>query len=413
MTATREHHGSGYGSNATSIRLFNERVILATLRRVGQASKADLARHARLTQNAAGQIVRELERQRLVQAGAKRAGKRGQPPTMLTLHAGGAYGIGVKVGRRSLDALLVDFKGRVVERRCAEADFPLPDAALAFVDAAIHDLGRAVPAGRIAGLGIATPYNLGAWQRELGMSAAVHAAWNDFDILDAVRRRTSLPVWHENDGTAAALAELFMGHGRSLAGFVYVFVGAATGGGVVLEGDYYRGPSGNAGDIGLVTVPPSTLASAPKPAGGNDILLARASIVALLRHLRAAGHAVPDRAAFDRLATVGVPAFAEWQADAVEALVVPLLTAARLLDLPVVVDGDLPVVALARLIKALGDALALASPEAREPPALVQGTLGHDAGALGAAILPLHLNFRPGAVPLASAGVNGIEETAA
>ncbi|MCB1883137.1 MAG: ROK family protein [Geminicoccaceae bacterium] len=413
MTATRDDHGSGHGSNATSIRLFNERVILATLRRVGQASKADLARHARLTQNAAGQIVRELERQRLVRAGAKRAGRRGQPPTMLTLDAEGAYGIGVKVGRRSLDALLVDFKGRTVDRRRAEADFPLPGAALAFVDEALEALGQGVPAGRIAGLGIATPYNLGAWQRELGMPAPVHAAWNGFDVLDAVRHRTALPVWHENDGTAAALAELFMGRGRTMAGFVYVFIGAATGGGVVLDTDYYRGPSGNAGDIGLAPVPPSGLASAPKPRGGHDILLARASIVALLRHLRAAGHEVPDRDALDRLALEGVPAFAEWRADAVDALVVPVLTAARLLDLPVVVDGDLPRPALARLIEALGEALALASPEAREPPPIVQGTLGRDAGALGAAILPLHLNFRPGAAPLAAAEVNRIEENAA
>jgi hypothetical protein len=39
--------------------------------------------------------------------------------------------------------------------------------------------------------------------------------------------------------------------------------------------------------------------------------------------------------------------------------------------------------------------LAAAAPEAREPPALLDGTGGRDAAAVGAAILPLHLNYGP------------------
>lgn len=54
---------AGQGSNSAVLRGYNERVILAALRRLGEASKAEPARHAGLTQNATGQIVRELERQ--------------------------------------------------------------------------------------------------------------------------------------------------------------------------------------------------------------------------------------------------------------------------------------------------------------------------------------------------------------
>ena len=49
---------TGQGSNSVQVRQYNERVILTLLRRLGEASKADLARHARLTNNTAGQIVR-------------------------------------------------------------------------------------------------------------------------------------------------------------------------------------------------------------------------------------------------------------------------------------------------------------------------------------------------------------------
>ena len=111
---TRLRNGaSGQGSNSVQVRHYNERVILTLLRRLGEASKADLARHARLTSNTAGQIVRELEEQRLVRADGKRTGARGQPATILRLDPTGAYSIGFKLGRRSMDAMLVDFGGHV------------------------------------------------------------------------------------------------------------------------------------------------------------------------------------------------------------------------------------------------------------------------------------------------------------
>ena len=83
--------------------------------------------------------------------------------------------------------------------------------------------------------------------------------------------------------------------------------------------------------------------------------------------------------------------------DAADALVLPLLSAVRVLDMTVVVvDGSLPRPLLDRLLARLAAALAQASPESRPPPRLVRGTVGREAPAIGAAILPLHLNFSSG-----------------
>ena len=57
---TLNHGAPGQGSNSAVVRQFNERVILTALRRLSEASKADLARHVNLTQRASGQIVKEL-----------------------------------------------------------------------------------------------------------------------------------------------------------------------------------------------------------------------------------------------------------------------------------------------------------------------------------------------------------------
>ncbi len=390
---------TGQGSNSASVRIFNERVILGALRRLGQASKADLARYAQITDNTAGVIVRELAARNLVRIEGKRAGARGQPATLLSLNAEGAYAIGVKIGRRSIDATLVDFAGRVLEHRRLERSFPLPEEAVELTLSAIDALLKAVPRAvsqRVAGLGVAMPYNMGSWRRELDIPDATYEAWNDFDIAATLAERTGLPVCVENDGTAAAVAELFNGLGREIDSFVYLFIGTAIGGGVVLDGDYRRGETGNAGDFGLMSVAPSRLSSAPRPDGPYDILLTRASISSLIRHL--GGHRATVGSAADLGAAIDSrPALVEeWIEDCVDALVVPILSAARILDVGVVVlDSALPRRLHDDLIGRLRAALAAAGPESRRPSRVLVGKVGHEAAAIGAAILPLHLNFSP------------------
>jgi predicted NBD/HSP70 family sugar kinase len=390
---------AGQGSNSANLRQFHERVILTALRRLGQASKADLARHARLTDNTVGVIIRELQQRQLVRVEGRRSGGRGQPATLLSIDGDGAHAIGVKIGRRSLDGVLVNFRGQVLRHRRIEQAFPPPEEALELAVDLVSDLRRVVPsehARRLAGIGLAMPYNLGSWRRELDIHSSTYEAWNGFDLAGSLGAETGLPVFTENDGTAAAIAELFQGHGREIEDFLYVFLGTAVGGGVVLGGDYYRGPRGNAGDIGLMPVAASRLAAAPRPDGPYDVLLTRASISLLIRHLRASGVQVETRADLDAAIALHPAPVDEWLEDCVDALVAPLLSAVRVLDLEtVVMDADLPVEIVDRLVTRLGRRLGACAPEARDAPRLLRGTIGRAASAVGAAILPLHLNFSP------------------
>ena len=381
------------------VRQFNERVILTCLRRLGTATKADLARHANLTANTAGQIVQELEAAGLIRGDGKRQGERGQPATLLRLDPEGAFSVGVKIGRRSLDTILVDFAGRVIEQRRRERPFPLPEEAVAMaaedVAAVRASIGTA-RSMRIAGLGIATPYNIGSWRRELDIPSEAFQAWNEFDIAARLGAETGLATLIENDGTAAAVAELFQGRGRELNDFLYVFIGSAAGGGVVIGGDYHRGAHGNGGDIGLMPTSPSRLATAPEPGDRPEILLARASVNALIRHLRGSGLTVGTREELDAAIATQPALVDEWLDDCADALVCPVLSAACVLDVEaVVIDGDLPQPLLLSLIERLHRLVKAAVPEAREAPPLGLGQIGRQAAAIGAAILPLHVNFSP------------------
>jgi predicted NBD/HSP70 family sugar kinase len=243
---------------------------------------------------------------------------------------------------------------------------------------------------------VALPYNLGSWQRELDVPLAAYRRWNEFDVRQELEHATGIDVLCENDGTAAAVAELFHGVGRTLDDFLYVFVGSALGGGVILNGDYHRGVNANAGDLGLMPTSRSRLGTAPGLSGAHELVLTRASVNALIRHLRGSGLTIDSRADLEPLLEPAHPLVGEWLDDAVDALILPILSAVRVLDVGVVViDGTLPRALLDELIARLNRALATASPESRPAPRLLRGSVGREAAVVGAAILPLHLNYSP------------------
>ena len=76
--------------------------------------------------------------------------------------------------------------------------------------------------------------------------------WDDVDLLSSIRQVTSKPVDLENDANAAALAEALMGAGVDEPNFLYATLGTGIGGGVILNGALYRGPHGDAGEIGHI-----------------------------------------------------------------------------------------------------------------------------------------------------------------
>ncbi|BAN28139.1 putative ROK family transcriptional regulator (plasmid) [Caballeronia insecticola] len=391
------------------MRRYNERLLLQALRRTEPASKADLARHANLTSTAVGTIIESLGKAGLIEYSGRRLdGQRGQPASLIRLDPRGAFGIGVRLDRTGIETVLVNFAGDVLARSALDTVLPEPSAVLQIVQRDIHKmLGLLSEAERerLTGVGIAQPFNLGSWLRELALPAETFRAWDQTDFADELSRALSLPVFSENDGNAAATAELFYGHGRRCDDFVYLFLGSAIGGGIAINGDCLRGTSGNAGDIGVIPVPPSRLPSAPQPSGPWDILLSRASLNALVRHLNYCGAAADNRVDLQACIESRLPAVDEWIDDCIEALAPALRATLCVLDVPmVVIDSDIDGGLLDKLVKRLAATLAANAPEARGTPTLVRGTFGPDAGAIGAATLPMFFNFSPRAAGLRHAG---------
>lgn len=116
----------GQGSNSANVRRYNERLLLKTLRRVGSASKADLARLANMTGTAVGSIIESLADSKLIEFAGRTEGQRGQPASLIRLDPRGAFGIGVHLDRMRIETALVNFAGDVLGRRSHDTLLPPP-----------------------------------------------------------------------------------------------------------------------------------------------------------------------------------------------------------------------------------------------------------------------------------------------
>ncbi|MDD5030854.1 MAG: ROK family transcriptional regulator [Rhodoferax sp.] len=384
------------GSNHVGMRQFNERVVLQAIRLNGSLPKADIARLTGLTAQTIGLITTRLEEDGLVVKQERVRGRIGQPSIPLALNPDGAFAMGIKVGRRSADWLLVDFCGQVRQRHSLDYAFPDSTTLLPAMQAHMKSLRDELGdlQDRLVGVGVAAPFHLGGWHKMLGLSDAQSQAWNQIDLRAQVQGMTEVPVSFAKDTSAACVAELVAGRGRDLKNFLYLFIDTFVGGGLVINSRLHGGVHGNAGAVASL---PMGLASTSRASdAAPDQLIRLASLWELEQRLIA--HGLDPHAAYDERAQQ-VPFATEtsgWVSAAANALAHTVVSGTAFLDIDaVVIDGALSRALLAQLINATRVALQRYNWEGLWSANVIAGNVGPDARGLGGALLPLHANFAP------------------
>jgi predicted NBD/HSP70 family sugar kinase len=375
----------GRGSKQADLRVHNEQLMLTLLRRHGALAKVELARLTGLSSQTASVIIRKLEKDGLLARGTPVRGRVGQPSIPMTLAADGAFSFGLKIGRRSVDLVLMDFIGEVRMTRRRNYAWPLPDAVLDFARSEIAALTAELPPRsrtRIAGLGIASPFELWNWADEVGAPQTEMDAWRRVDLIRALESALPFPVFLQNDATSACVAEVVFGRGSAFKDFFYFFIGFFIGGGVVLNSAVFTGSGGNAGAIGSMPVP----ARGRKPIQ----LIDAASIHLLETRLKAAG-IDPSPLWLQPENWDGFRRHLEaWIGEIARPLAHAIAAACSVVDFPaIIIDGGFPPAIRRRIVDATRSALAELDLQGIAAPAIVEGEVGQNARAIGGACLPL------------------------
>jgi predicted NBD/HSP70 family sugar kinase len=374
------------------MRQFNERIVLQAIRLHGQIPKADLARATQLSTQTVAIIVTRLMDDGLLLKQAPIRGRIGQPSVPLALNPDGAYGVGLQVGRRSLEVTITNFAGTPMWTHETRYGYPDPRhlneqiaTSLAHAQTFLGERWA-----QVVGVGLTAPLSMHQWVDIMGVHASEGLLrWLDYDLQGHVAELTDLPVAFAKDTMAACLAELYEGHGRTIRDFLYVFVGTFVGGGLVMDGQLVGGPRGNAGAIGSL---PTAIANQGVPAQ----LLEVASGWQLEQALMAAGMD-PALVHSDQVMEIAPPALTQaWLSNASSALAMTAASAAAFMDLDaVVIDGSLGRPLLNALIKRTKESMTNYRFDGMHQPRLISGMVGPHARAIGGSLIPLHGQFFP------------------
>lgn len=380
------------GGDSIGLRAYNERLMIAAIRQEGALSKAEIARTTGLSGQAATVIVNALIDEGLLVELERVRGQVGKPFTPITLNAQGAFSIGVKIGRRSLEAILVDFNGNVIASRTERYDAPLPESTMTAAIEASQELIEFVDSqlrARITGIGVAIPWDLHEWSDVLGLKPATLEDWRKIDVAQRLESSTGLAVSLFNDATAACAAEMIAGDRIRKRSALYFFLGTFVGGGVVIDGRLHRGEQFNAGAIGSL------------PMNGNDSdgrpnqLIHLASVIELERALASAGFDSSDMFSFLPVDDAEF-IFKKWMRRTVPALSRAIISAASVIDFQeVVIDGLLCPAWRQRIVNAVTKECGKFNHAGLSPFEIAIGSIGPSARVLGAALMPLIQRFSP------------------
>src|SRR5277367_4392458 len=379
------------GANQAGVRLYNERLLLSLVRRFGPLSKIEVARLTGLSVQSTSAIMNRLQADGLLKREAPLRGRVGQPTIPMSLDPEGAYSFGLKIGRRSCELVLVDFRGAIRQRAHRAYAFPRPTMILDFVQESLASLSNSLSAAqkrRIAGLGVAAPFQLWNWEAEIGAPQGAMNAWQDFDAESEIAAVCPYPTTVCNDGTAACAAEFFFGRSWRHRDFLYFFIGEFLGGGLVLDGALRPGRTGNAAALGSMPI------MAKSNGGVAPQLIACASIYQLERRLEAAGiDASPICATPESWGEFGAQ-LDGWIEDAASALAYATVAAISVIDFEaIVIDGALPATVRERLTARTAQVFSGLDRRGLSDVDIVSGSIGADAGSIGGAALPLIKHF--------------------
>ena len=359
----------------------NERLLLNLIRTEDRISRADLARKTGLTVQSVVRLVDGLVARGFLVVGEKmQLGGPGQPSVSIRLATDAAFTLGVSIMTDAVSLVVADWTGRVRASAFDRVDVADRPATLEHLKSRLATLAQtaAIDPQRIFGVGVAiTGFFVGRGQIN---SPAGMGSWALTDLETELTAAFNLPVWVENDGTAAAAGESLYGLGRRHRTFAYLYIGAGLGGGLVLEGQPWRGQHGNAGEFtGL-------LSGAERPN--------RPTLTLLLSLIRERGVEVSSISDLVQHFDPQWPGVETWLERTRPALTAITSAIGAVMDPEaIIVGGRIPSVLARMLAERAGfHAEPLRDHERPFPPVLAAEAAG-DAAVLGAAAIPLQEHF--------------------
>lgn len=351
----------------------SEREILRIVLHGRSIARSEIARKTPLAQQTVHRIVDNLERRGYLRFGDVRISGRGKPSPLVSVDPDHYAAVGISVSTENIRFCMLDLAGQPIIEETCNIEAAAPGQAMDILRRRIANWGERAPAGhRILGAGIAMQgFRTGPADRF--QPPDLLEKWKELALEDLLRETTGLPSFAENNATASALAQFYLG-GDDSDSLAYLSFNHGFGVGIYAIDGLYRGGHGNAGEIGAIFT--------------EEQLPLRPALCGLIDAL--CDHGVDVRSVSDLSSRFDPqwPGVADWLEKVRPQLHLSLRALQALVDPRTIFFGGEAPEALRQGLLELSEG---AFRDCRLPrPALAVSTLEGDPAHLGAGLLPLH-----------------------
>ncbi|XP_024914088.1 bifunctional UDP-N-acetylglucosamine 2-epimerase/N-acetylmannosamine kinase isoform X2 [Cynoglossus semilaevis] len=192
--------------------------------------------------------------------------------------------LSIDLGGTNLRVAIVCMKGKIVKKYTQANPKTYEDRMQLILKMCFDALRDAVGLNcRVLGVGVSTGGRVNPQDGLVLHSTKLIQEWSSVDLRTPISDALHLPVWVDNDGNCAALAEKKFGHGKGVENFVTVITGTGIGGGIIHHNELVHGSTFCAAELGHIMV---SLEGPECSCGSRGCIEAYASGMALQREAK-------------------------------------------------------------------------------------------------------------------------------
>lgn len=289
-TGLKKHRNGDESGKTYSKALRSEVGILRLIHEKNKISRIDLAKRTGSSAASITAIAHRLIDKRLIVESGQGSTHFGRKPVLLSVRNDAGYIVGVDLGSFFIRVVVADINGNIVyklqtETELAQGRERVLAKTFKLIERAFKE--SRVPRSVIKGIGIG---HSGVIDIKRGIVLSLPRAgqmleWKNVPLRSILEERFDLPCSLEDTVRTRAIAEKHFGLGAQLSDFIYIDVGMGIGAAIFIDDEIYRGPGGNAGEFGHMTVDErGPLCSC----GNNGCVEALASCAAIIQTARLA-----------------------------------------------------------------------------------------------------------------------------
>ncbi|WP_319496205.1 ROK family transcriptional regulator [uncultured Cohaesibacter sp.] len=361
------------GVDAPCLLTASERKIMATIKQSGPIARSEITHETELAQQTVHRIVDSLEQRGYLQFGDAVITGRGKPSPTVALHTDNFASIGLSISTDHVRLCLLDLSGNPLAQETELLAASRPEQVVKLVRDKIgcwRDQG--IGNRSIVGIGISMQ-GFRTGPDDLFQPPDLLSAWQALPLESYLSKELEIPAFAENNATASAVAEYFLGAGKNCNTLTYLSFNHGFGAGIYSNNRPFLGGHGNAGEIGALYL--------------SNELDRRPALSELIRTLNAKGQNLSCVMDLTSRFDAKWPGVAEWLEEVKPQLQLALRALQATVDPEAIFFGGEAPDDLRHLLM---EAAQGAFRDQRLPrPALIVSALPGDPAHLGAGLLPL------------------------